>query len=57
MTEFFEGPCSFMQKALPKILDALTPNYTKNFMGIFEDNYNHLFKEFSNIKGLKPVPA
>lgn len=53
----FEGPCSFMQKALPQLLDTLTPNYTKNFMGLFEDNYKYLAREFTNIPGLKPVPA
>jgi len=55
--DLFEGPASFMQCALPELLDTLTPNYTKNFMGIFESNYNYLFKSFSSIEGLTPVQA
>ncbi|KAL4482470.1 hypothetical protein ABPG72_001446 [Tetrahymena utriculariae] len=57
LTDYFEGPCSFMQSALPKLLDTLTPNYTKNFMGLFEDNYNYLYKEFASIPGLTPIKA
>lgn len=55
--EFLDGPCSFMQKALPILLDELTLNYTKNFMKIFETNHMYLHKEFTKIKGLTPIPA
>jgi tyrosine aminotransferase len=55
--ELFEGPCSFMEKALPNLLDTLTPNYTKNFMGLFEDNYAYLDREFKKMPGLIPIPA
>ncbi|KAL4434856.1 hypothetical protein ABPG74_021195 [Tetrahymena malaccensis] len=50
-------PCSFLMSALPELLDTLTADFTKNFMKTFEENYNYLYEEFSNIKGLKPIPA
>lgn len=50
-------PCSFLQAALPELLDTLTPNFTKNYMDTFEDNHEYLIEELKNIEGLKAIPA
>lgn len=43
--------------ALPELLDTLTLDYTKNYMGIFEENHEYLAEEIKEIEGLKPVLA
>lgn len=45
-------------KALPAVLDELGSGYTQNkVMPIFEGNYNYVYRQIEQIRGLKPIKA